>query len=60
MKKCDMCDEEFDVIDAEYIFKSYLVDRGYSEDILQAVFSKWFDDDKCGWCNVGYFRDNAT
>lgn len=59
MKKCDLCDEDFDVIDAEYIFKSYLVDRGYSEAILQAEFSNWFDDDLCGWCNVAYYRDHT-
>lgn len=57
MKKCDMCDEDFDEIDAEYIFKAYLVDRGYSGSILEAEFENWFDDDMCGWRNVGRFME---
>lgn len=52
-----MCDEDFDVIDSEYIFKAYLVDRGYSGSILEAEFENWFDDDMCGWCNVGRFME---
>jgi len=59
MKKCDMCDEEFDVIDAEYIFKDYLIDHGYSTTAVEKVFDEYFDDDMCGWCNVGHFMDHT-
>ena len=60
MKKCNMCDEDFDEIDSEYIFKAYLVDRGYSGSVVEKVFKEHFDDDMCGWCNVGNYRDKAT
>lgn len=57
MKKCDICDEDFDEIDAEYIFKAYLVDHGYSGSVVEKVFEEHFDDDMCGWCNVGRFME---
>ena len=47
MKKCDMCQEPFDEIDAEYIFKDYLIDHGYSTVAVEKVFDEYFHDDMC-------------